>query len=308
MTPITEDLSRSFLTGTFAFDNFHDVAYTLFTPNVQDSLPHLLSTITFPGGLTFLTSYRTISDRASVVFQGDVDFLGVDAAGSVSLDLDANIADVNLLLPMFSIGGGTLQFLSADDLAALYGVTRNQRGAQNFDFVSDFDDIALPNVITTTIDPSLLQGSRMELDANMLLLGIVSRVRQVIDERTMVFAVHGRPFNGAFTAENTVQVAPVPDLEAENNSILDVVLDNTDVFQTLEQRVNEMFQRWMTRVLRIGLQADRLIEEYTAQINYLSERYIPDEQCRPEEYCLETPTLKCSRYAQEAVCVEEQQV
>ena len=284
VTPISQDYTRSFITGTFGFDNFHDFAYTLFTPNVQDSLPHLLSTITFPGGLSFLTSYRTINSRNAVVFQGDADFLGVDAAGRVSLDLDTNIADVRLLLPMFSIGGGTLQFLSVDDLSTLYGITRNQRGSQNFYFSNNFDDLENPNVISTSIDQVLLQGSIMRLDVNMLLLGIVSRVNQIIDERTMVFTVHGNPFNGAFTAENTVQVTPVPDIEAENNSILDVVLDRAEEFNTLEQQVNERFQQWMTRIIRIGLQTDRLIAEYAAQINYLSERYIPDEQCRPEDY------------------------
>lgn len=308
MLPVSEDLSRSYITGTFTFDNFEDLVSTFFTTSSRDSLPRLTNLVQFPLGLGLMTSYRSASRGDPVVLQGDMSFLGVDAAGQARIDSEEGTVDVTIYLPMFTVGGGGATFLSNDDLSSLYGVDRHHRHSQNFDFVADFDDIERRNVITTHIDSQSMSDSQLRLDTNVLVLGMVARIAQTIDEQAIVFGIRGRPFNGYFSAESTVQITPVASIRNEDTSVVEVVLDRNDHYREMEQEANRLFEEWMTRILRLSLEANHLLTEYTSQLNFLNERYIPDEQCRPEDYCLETPRLVCSEYAQQAVCVEEQEV
>jgi hypothetical protein len=308
ITIVTEDLHRSYLTANFAFSDLEDFMRALFTPAVQDTMPHLTNIITFPVGLTATTNFRTVHRRGVTVFQGTMDFLGVSSIGRIAVDLEVDNANMILYMPQVSIGGGACQFISAGDLSRLYGVDRHHQDSQNFHFAVDFDEIERVNTITAALNPSSLHTTRLDVDATVLLLGMVSRVRQPLTQDNIIFTVHGHPFNGAFGAESTVQVVPVPDISRENNSILRMILHRERAYLDLESSVNELFQDWMTRILRTALQADNLINQIGAQINFLTARYIPDSECRVENYCQETPTLICARYAQEAVCAEEQQV
>ena len=280
VTPITSDLERSYLIGDFNFDNLEHVLSTIYTTGLRDRMPHLMNSIEFPAGLGFMTSYR--SAQREFYMRGDMDFLGVNSAGRIRFDMEQETGDLEIYLPDWSIGGGNMRFHRDED--------------EN------------PITMSSQLNPQSMQTSRLHFTSGVTLLGISSQVDQVLTEQAMIFSIHGNPFNGVFTSENTVQVTPVRDIEAENNSILDLIFDQDRAYFELEQELNGLFQHWMARILRITLRADDLVSEYTAQINFLRDRYIPETHCRPEDYCLETPTLVCSQYAQQAVCAQEQDV
>jgi hypothetical protein len=305
----SEEPESNTFTANFYFDDFDQFVRTFYDVRSDDQTIPLIRMITFPDGLNTQSTYSHAQhEDRPLEFYGRMDFLGVHTYGTINANIEDQLSEANLIMPSFSIGGGNLQFLDTKAIQRRYHVTEDTFCHGRLDCHLSHDDFMRNNTLTFEVDPINVAGSDLTLSANAIIFEILQRVEITLDQPRWNFRFNGKPFRGAFDTEIVVEVVPVANLARERDSIVRVVLDQIDNFHALETNVNRELKNWISNILVSHIEIRDREAEWTERRQYLVHRLGEMESCPNEEQCMDIPTLTCSEFAQEAVCVREQTI
>lgn len=302
------DVTLNHYTGVVNFNDPDDFMRTTFNVRSDDRFQNLVNTLTFPYGLRIDEFEYYGRFNIPMRFTGVINFLGIQATGQIDTSVNDNNAAVTLVMPTWQIGGGNVQFFTFDDLMYTYDVNPRDFRSRSLDMRIDPADLVRNNTITSYWNANGLAASRLTLDSNAVLFDMVIRVNQVLDDRVDQFSFAARPFNGAFEAVTNITVNPIDDFEIENTSTMNMAIIDSSNRQNLQNDVNTLFDRWVTRIIRIGLEMDSLRQQYSSQIETNNLLRTPIEECGVTQQCQDLPRIICDEFAQQAVCIEEIEV
>lgn len=305
---ISEDPKKNSYTANFMFEDFEDFLKITYDVNSDDKVFPLIRMIDFPDGLTTITTYERVESGEPMEFIGRMDLLGVHTYGHVYAHTHDEKVDAVLDLPTFSIGGGNLQFITTESLRDLYKINEDTFCNGRLDCYINRDEFLQNNTMKFTFDTRNIAASDIILNSNIVIFEILDRVEVKLEDTKWNFKVNGKPFRGSFDTEVLVEVVPVPKIEKEDDSIVRIVLDQTQNFYELEKLVNDELKRWVSGIISAKLQIQDREVELREHRQYLVKQLQAGDDCGEEEQCRDLPRITCKEYAQEAVCVKEEKV
>lgn len=173
---------------------------------------------------------------------------------------------------------------------------------------SNEDNFRANNTLNIDFDTRNMGATDIHLSSNVILFEILQRIEYTLDQERWDFVFNGKPFRGAFDAEVVAEVVPVADIQNEDNSIVRIVLDQTDNFFRLQTLVNTELQGWAANIVISKLQIEvrrSQLEELREYLAVTQEQYAT---CQETEQCQHLPTIRCTEYSQNAVCIQETEV
>jgi hypothetical protein len=307
----TEDLEQTQYSAQFFFTGYEDFIRVVFNTLPDDAVSTIVDHIRFPRGLTTMQQRNNVVDRDFVRFFGTNNFLGIFAYGEVDAYTHEERVEATMYMPSFTIGGGNLQFLNSDEIERWYD-THNNNFCQgrldcygtNGHHTGNSNNFRHNNTLSMEFDTRNMKAADPVMNSNAILFEILQRVEYTLDQDRWNFLFNGKPFRGAFDAELVVEVVPVSDIQNEDNSIVRVVLDQTDNFFKLQTLVNDLLREWTSNIVITNLEIEDRIAELTQTRDFLERTSEQYANCPETEECRDIPSIRCTEYAQNAVCVE----
>ena len=311
----TNGLDHNRYDAQFYFSGYEEFIRVIFNTQPDDEVSLLVDSINLPRGFTTMNVFNDVHDRDYVEFIGTNNFLGIRGYGQVRAYTDREMVNSTVYLPSFTIGGGNLQFLTDNEIQRWYN-TENDRYCRGRLDCYDAEGIHTNsqtqfrrnNTLNLEFDTQNMAGTDIHLSANAILFEMLQRVEYSLSEERWDFVFNGKPFRGAFDAEAVVEVIPVADLQNEDNSIVRIVLDQTENYFDLQDLVNDELRKWASNNVISKLQIQDRRAELSELRDYLALTSNEYATCPETEQCQTLPTIRCTEYAQNAVCVEEAQV
>lgn len=290
--------------GLFEFEDIDSVLHVLLESPMNSNMTESVDEFIFPTGLIFEANLYDANELQEMELYGQMSWYGINSTGEITVFMSNDSALLVMNLPLFSIGSGNVQFLRASDLSEYYMVTDE-------DDINDIISEDMPdsqieegyNTLTVNITVGETEQARVVLDSNVYMFSMYYHVISTLISDQLHFTIPGRPFGGIFNASSTVSVTLVEDLQNEDNSVVEIIIQREENFDELETRVNDVLYEWIRNIVYTYERLQYIgvtIEEDRDEIQLT---YVPQNQCNTYSQCVSEPYINCQEQMTEIVCV-----